>query len=437
MSEIERVVDVNITRQTAFVTRAGFGIPAALGTPGNVNIPGRIKQYGNSKEILDAFDSGELGSAERDILLAFFKSPISPEIVKIIKRDAIVAQDTLVVVTDLANATYTVTVNGNAAQFTASGSPGVGTIATGLKAAFDALSLPITASVVTNDLRLLADDAGLGFTVVVDPTNLLSITATVANVGPSSDVAAASTEDDDFFGMAMVTRNQPEVEDLAAFTELVQKLFITSSDAAGVKLAATTTDIASVFKAEQYEHSAYIWSGDQGEFPEAVWLGKQLPTEPGSTTWELKELLGVTPDVLTSDERAALEGKNANYYEKIGGFNRTQGGSLVGVGEFLDVIRGLLWLESRMQEDVFEILATLPKVPYTNEGVAIITNKMTDRLENAVERSILTEFVITAPDVATIAAQTKATRVLPDITFTGTLAGAIHKVKPINGVVSV
>jgi hypothetical protein len=44
--------------------------------------------------------------------------------------------------------------------------------------------------------------------------------------------------------------------------------------------------------------------------------------------------------------------------------------------------------------------------------------------------------VVTVPKVADISAGNKTTRTLPDMKFTGTLAGAIHKVI-ITGVVSV
>ena len=45
-------------------------------------------------------------------------------------------------------------------------------------------------------------------------------------------------------------------------------------------------------------------------------------------------------------------------------------------------------------------------------------------------------FIITAPDVSEVSSQNKIDRILPDVNFTATLAGAIHVVQ-VNGVIQV
>jgi len=51
------------------------------------------------------------------------------------------------------------------------------------------------------------------------------------------------------------------------------------------------------------------------------------------------------------------------------------------------------------------------------------------RLQDAITQGVLSSFTVSVPDVANILAADKLARTLPDVTFTGVLAGAIHKVE--------
>jgi hypothetical protein len=85
------------------------------------------------------------------------------------------------------------------------------------------------------------------------------------------------------------------------------------------------------------------------------------------------------------------------------------------------------------------MLAGLDKVPYTDAGVALIQAQVIASLQSAVAKGILTSDpapVVTVPKVANVSPSDKAARILPDVKFSATLAGAIHKVN-ITGVVSV
>jgi hypothetical protein len=185
--------------------------------------------------------------------------------------------------------------------------------------------------------------------------------------------------------------------------------------------------------------STVITEEQSGEvsFLESAWAGGQLPKTPGSITWKFKTLNGITPDILTTIAVNNVKGKNCNVYETIAGINMMHEG-VVSSGEFIDIIRGVDWIQARISERVFTLLVNAEKVPYTNPGIEMIKTEINAVLDQAVENNILVEntIVITAPDVSDISPTDKANRFLPDIKFSAILAGAIHKTK-IDGKLSV
>ena len=171
---------------------------------------------------------------------------------------------------------------------------------------------------------------------------------------------------------------------------------------------------------------------------EAAWMGKIFPLEPGQATWKFKTLAGITATNLSSSERSAVLGRNGNLMTEIGGVDITEEGTMAS-GEFIDVIRGVDWIHARIQERVFTLLVNTSKVPYTNAGITMVENEVRAVLSEATLNGILSEdepYTVTVPNVLDIAQPDKATRCLPDVKFSGVLAGAIHKVK-IQGVVTV
>ena len=110
----------------------------------------------------------------------------------------------------------------------------------------------------------------------------------------------------------------------------------------------------------------------------------------------------------------------------------------VASGEWIDVMRGVDWIEATLQETIYSRLVNADKIPYTDAGVAIIKGDVQKVLTDAAGQGIITEesIVITVPKVSDISTTDRANRVLPDVEFSATLQGAIHKVE-IAGVVAV
>jgi hypothetical protein len=168
--------------------------------------------------------------------------------------------------------------------------------------------------------------------------------------------------------------------------------------------------------------------------PEAACFGKLLAKKPGSATWKFKELQAVPTYELTQGQVTNIENKNAIWYMKTADVPMTSNGQ-VASGEFIDVIIGIDWLEARIQNLVFTALKNVDKVPFTDAGVLMVVSPLKAALEEAVRNGILDSYTIEYPAVADVSITDKGRRFLPDVKFTGVLAGAIHGTK-INGVVT-
>jgi hypothetical protein len=249
-------------------------------------------------------------------------------------------------------------------------------------------------------------------------------------------------ENPDFYGVMITSRTQADQELVVAWTETNKRLAGFGTDDVDT-LAVTITDLAGVIQAAARERSYVFYHPDadgttSDPWPEAAWFGDRFPIDPGAATWNLKTLSGPAVYTLTETQRTNALGKNANIYISIGGLNVTQTGT-VGSGEYIDIIRGIDWLTARLQEAVFALLANSEKVPYTDPGAAAIEKEVKGVLQEATDNGVLAEdpkYTTTVPLVRTVSTADKVARILPDVDFTGTLAGAIHNVV-INGTVSV
>jgi hypothetical protein len=159
-----------------------------------------------------------------------------------------------------------------------------------------------------------------------------------------------------------------------------------------------------------------------------------LGKPPGSATWKFKELKSIPTYELTQGQITNIEKKNATWYMTSADVPMTSNGQ-VASGEYIDVIHGLDWLQARIQNLVFTGLINVDKVPFTDEGIQMVISPLKTALEEGKKHGILASYEIEYPAVADVSITDKGKRFLPDVKFTGVLAGAIHGTK-INGVVT-
>lgn len=251
-------------------------------------------------------------------------------------------------------------------------------------------------------------------------------------------LAAMNTENSNWYGLIPITRTLAEQQTIATWVEANKKLCgLSSGDANFVD---ATGDIAESLDTNNQERSFAIYHPGSDltateKWPAAAWMGKVFPFTPGASTWKFKTLANVSAYGLTGTQTTKALEKNGNIYTTVAGVDMTEEGT-VGTGEFIDVIRGVDKLGVDIQGNVFTLLVNTQKVPFTNEGIQQIVSEVRAGIQTSVDSGFLAaDYTVTAPDVADVSTTDKGNRILPDVNFTATLAGAIHKVT-INGVVS-
>lgn len=272
------------------------------------------------------------------------------------------------------------------------------------------------------------DLAQAAFGQEIKPEKIKIGTLKVADSGSYPVALSAIVDsDDDFYGIAIQSETEANINAVAAWTEARIKLFFALTRDAGV-LAGTAGNVMDDLNTAGYDRTAPFYSGAASTMKlQAAIAGGQLPKQPGSITYKFKSAKGVSFDKLTATQIQNIENEKGNYYTEVAGVSILQQGT-VSSGEFIDIIIGADWLTARLQETIYQQLVNLDKVPFTNQGIALIENLMRQVLQQAVNVQFLSSFTITVPDVASISLLDKGNRFLPDMEFEGVLAGAVHKV---------
>jgi hypothetical protein len=191
-----------------------------------------------------------------------------------------------------------------------------------------------------------------------------------------------------------------------------------------------------------YARTGLLWHPKPlDQFPGAAWLGVGLPYEPGRITWTYKSLAGVDYTTITETERAALEAKAVNHYTRVAGISITRQGTMSEGGQaFIDIIHSIDFVAARLKEYIFGLLVSVPKVPYTSDGIAQIEMQVKAVMTLGVNQGIFANDpapLVTVPTMSSIPIADKADRILREVKFEATLAGAIHKIQTISGTVFV
>lgn len=167
---------------------------------------------------------------------------------------------------------------------------------------------------------------------------------------------------------------------------------------------------------------------------------KAMHYHAGEETWALEALATVTPSKLSSNFITKLSNANVSYVLTIASKNVTMGGK-TNAGEWIDIIRFRDWLQNDMQVRVVNLLIVNPKIPYTDNGIALVENQMIASLKDGQKYGGIcpTEYdadgnanqgyVTSVPLASELTSTQKSSRVLEDCKFTARLAGAIHLVE--------
>lgn len=440
MANIDRIVNVQISLNTNGVSKEGFSTMLVVGT--HANNLNRVTTYTNINDLInDGFSTDD--PIYRAVSAAFSQTP-RPRQVKVGRRQ--VEEVNLSVNNVKDNTDYTITVSSKdtdgtvdeeAYKYNSQTSATATKIVEGLQALM-ASDTAVTATVSGEKLQLTAK-SGKSFAIKISSNLSAELTEPTEEIADTMSAVMAS--DSDFYGIVLASRDKDDIMAMAEWVETQTKLFGTSTAEQGAKDSETDTDLLSMLKAKNYYRTfAFYHELADSEYLEAGVMARCFAIEPGGETWANKVLSGLTADNLTETEYLAISGKNGNTFETFRNKSITQNGKVAG-DEWIDVIRFRDWLQEEITVNVFNLLINSNKVPYTDAGIALIENQIRQALLLGQRRGGIapTEydednnenlgFTIEMPLAANIPANTKAQRLLEDVSFTARLAGAIHVVE--------
>jgi len=432
MANLSEIVNIQITTLSARVTQQGFGTPLVLGCKGGAHFGAGelVRSYTSADDMVS--DGFATSDPEYLAVQTIFSQNPSPDQVKVGVRTHLPTQRWAVTPVAVNNTTYSLTIDGHLVSYTSDSSATLTEIITGLKTAIDALTLSVTTSSQGSNtfLRIVANNPGDFHTLTIANRALLGLIQDHADGGIATDLAAVAIYDNDWYGLVTLFNSSAEIMAAAAWVEANEKIYLAESQDTDM-VTSSTSDIGSLTKASAFDRTAVVFHPNNGAFLDAGWLGACLPLDPGSETWKFKTIAGVAVYTLTATEENFLIAKYVDYYETIGGNNMTTEG-IVSSDEYIDIVRFRDWLKARIQEGIFGVIKPAKKIPYTDAGVAIVTGVIRNKLKAAVDIGGLSpdpKPTVTAPKVADVDSNDKANRILPNVSFTGTYAGAIHKVQ--------
>ncbi|MFP4015806.1 MAG: DUF3383 family protein [Halanaerobiales bacterium] len=253
--------------------------------------------------------------------------------------------------------------------------------------------------------------------------------------GTATDIADALDlvyeDNDDWYGLLLASREQSEIEEAADWTP-AGKLFITQP-------VEDDWEALGAYDLAGYDNTGIFPSVEEQAIDAAI-MARMFATDPGSATWKWKTLNGVTSSGYSNSDISSMlspdEGEpnmNPVIYEK--GIYYTAEGK-TGDGSYLDITRAIDWMEARITENILNLVTNTDKVPYTDDGILQVASRLEEILRVAVDRDVIASdsegvplYSLDIPVREDISANTRADRVLPDMDFEATVAGAVHSVE--------
>lgn len=421
---LSSIVTVSIAASTANPSRQGFNTPLIVSA--NAAWTERSRSY--SSPTAAALDWAASTPEYKAIAKEFAQNP-APAAVKVGRANgAKPTQRWAITPVAINSHKYAMQINGIDISFTSDSSATLTEIIAGLKIAIDALSLAITVSDQTTFMRIVANVAGVWFSVgtTIDgsPRNdpNLAVAQDHADPGMSAELDLLFAADSDWYGLITLYNSKALVDAVGAWAETNKRLYIAQTqDSACINTALSgTDDVMESTRNNALTHTAVVYSEDTADFADGAWMGNRLPDKPGSNTWWGAQLASVNFGNYTDTQRSNILAKNGNYYEDVAAVGITSYGK-VASGAFIDFIIYIDYLRARLSERIFTVLAQSRKTPYDDVGISLIGAQITAQLQEDADRGAILKgtWRVTLPKSSDIPAggADRLARTLNGITF--------------------
>ncbi len=443
-STVTRVVDISVTRAAGVQSLASFDIPAIITAEApnaSFGVSNRAKKYliGSLSSVgTDFGTSSETYKAARAIVS---QSP-KPSSFYIIKRGTAVARvKTLTFSADMASGqTFTANVHGDAVSvaWTTDWATTIDAIATALQAA---RGVDTAVDTVASDLITVTFDAeypgDISASVSGTGAPTITIATTTAGRTIADDIADAIAESttNKWYALNPVQGSQGVCLAAGAEIEARRKLLMLQSSEAAVYDATETEDTLSLLQDKNYARTAFLWHSDTTEYGNAALASRALGVAPGSVTFALKTLAGVTADDLTDDEADAVIDKNGVIYIEQGNNGVTLNAVTVN-GDPIEATRDIDYFVNELEEEIYSKLVAVNKLPADQIGLAAVkgwgqsvVNRMVSEGVFAATDSNGNAPEFTVPALADWDSSDKAAGILSGCKVFAQLAGSIVKVE--------
>ena len=296
----------------------------------------------------------------------------------------------------------------------------------------------VTGAGETDTVTITANSPGGWFSVENTSSVEMTLKQNHSDAGIATSLTAIALANSDWYALYTMYNSDAVIAAAAAWVETQQKIYLADCcDTACLNNAVTTGDALDALHTSLYTRTSGWYHQSPASFIGAAVEGACLPLPPGSETWMFKPLVNVAPIAMTPTQAANLAAKKANTYTYLASGVPMTSNGFTADGRYIDSRRGLDSFVNDLQVSIFNALSQLKKVPFTNKGVAIIENVMRGAVERAIAAGIFSDDPADAPTysvplVADISDTDKAGRLLPDMDFTATQAGAVQATQ-VNG----
>jgi hypothetical protein len=422
---LDLIVNVEVTRDTRTPSQRGFGTPLLVGY--HTAWLDRVREYADEGEMLD--DGFTTDDYLYQVVKAMKAQTPSPTTIKVGRRATAPTQVVhLIPRVTTAGFVHEITVDGVKYSVTVQSADAVADICDDFVTAM-AEAEGVTVTDGTTHVVVTSDDAGVIHSFVAKiGMDLLDATT---ESGLENDLNAIEEEDGDWYGVLLDCNSAAHIDELAEWIESRVAISVVQSADWNVKDAGEDDDIASVMKTDAITRTGGIFHREIGTPAAAAWMAKELPKNPGQSTWAHKTLATIGANKLTTGEKNAINGKNWSWYATVGGQNITFEGKTP-AGEFLDIMHQVDFSTTRVKEALFGMFTANDKIPQTDRGIEMARSTVFGVLKQCASTDfpIFDESTIVVDPLTMndIAQADRANRVLRGIKYQARLQGAFHRV---------
>lgn len=203
-----------------------------------------------------------------------------------------------------------------------------------------------------------------------------------------------------------------------------------------IYFASVPADDTTAFERENVKRTVMLYCTDEKyPNPEAALVGATAGLKAGSFTYHDIILKGIVPQDLSDDEITEIHKKGGITFVTKAGDNVTSEGVTLG-GEYIDIIDSEDYVIQQITYRIQRQLNSSLKIPYTNNGIALLESVVVDVLQGAFNNGIIAAKEDGSPDFSVnfalredTTAEQRSTRKYIGGQFTFALAGAVHYVE--------